>query len=123
MLTTLLNWQLNNQFGWGLVGLNLFAHFANDGEIFPVMGVPVTHDDLRGVDPLRYGAILDAVKRANRHLATLPNAPERAEIDGVVVDPLGNGLESAHSRFHGRRNVGRCIFEDTRTEGAAARSA
>lgn len=114
-----LNWQLGNTFGWGILGLNVFSHWANDPEIRPVMGRPVTDDAFIGCDPLRRSRVATAVARSNAFLAGLAaGADGRTTIAAVLVDSLGNGFRP--SNVHGIRNIARCIFEDTDAAGARA---
>jgi hypothetical protein len=40
MRDVFLNWQIGSNFGWGLLGLNLFAQWANDAHVRPLMGYP-----------------------------------------------------------------------------------
>jgi len=55
MQPILLNWAANNFYGWGIVGLNLLLHWANDSEIRPLMGFPVAESDLALPYPMKAG--------------------------------------------------------------------
>lgn len=112
MKNVFLNWQLGNTFGWGILGLNVFSHWANDSEIRPLMGRPITDGDLTMLDPLRWSRVREAMNCSNDFLAALvANADGRTTIDAVLVDSLGNGFLA--SKHYGSRNIARCIFENT----------
>ena len=114
MKDVFLNWHLGNNFGWGMLGLNLFLQWANDREVRPLMGHPITRDGLGLTDPLRLARAHrgDRAFEPTRLLAGVATAPTDARnIDAIVVDALGNGF--AGSAYRGRRNVARCIFENT----------
>ena len=64
MQPILLNWAANNFYGWGIVGLNLLLHWANDSEIRPLMGFPIAENDMAGVDPLKIDACREAIFRS-----------------------------------------------------------
>ena len=81
-----LNWQAGITFGWGILGVNIFLHWARDADLRPIMGRPIAQHDLAGVNPL---AVLAA-----------------------VIDALANGLNP--SPLRGKANIARCVFEDTR---------
>ena len=112
-----LNWHVGNTFGWGILGLNLFCHWANDPVLRPLMGQPITPESLGGCDPLRVNRAYRAIDASNRFLAALPPAANgRRAVAATVIDALGNDF--ATSECYGPRNVGRCIFENTAAPGA-----
>lgn len=112
MKNVFLNWQLGNTFGWGILGLNVFSHWANDPEIRPLMGRPITDGDVAMLDPLRWNRVRDAMTCSNEFLAALEaDAGGNTHIDAVLVDSIGNGFAPSHC--FGSRNIARCIFENT----------
>jgi len=112
MTDVFLNWQLGNTFGWGILGLNVFSHWANDPDIRPLMGRPIADGDVAMMDPLRWRRVHEAMTYSNEFLAALDaNADGRTNIDAVFVDSLGNAF--APSDRYGTRNIARCIFENT----------
>jgi glycosyltransferase involved in cell wall biosynthesis len=112
-----LNWQANNSFGWGLLGLNIFQQWARDAEIQPLMGLPIEPKDVQGIDPLRVLALQPATVASNEFLTEFAAGKvDLRERQILVIDGLGNGLHPPSSRRVGIRNVGRCIFEDTRID-------
>ena len=122
MINVFLNWHLGNTFGWGILGLNLFSHWANDGELRPLMGHRIMPDALAACDPLRIGRVYPAIDFSNRFLADVRAGSDgRKMIDAIVVDALGNDF--APSNCYGRRNIGRCIFEHPPTPQSAGRRA
>ena len=112
MKDVFLNWALGDNFGWGLVGLNLFFQWANDPDLRPVMGQPITRETLGLCDPLRVARATQAIETSNRLLAELRVSSDgNRHVPAIVVDALGNDLQG--SDCFGARNIGRCIFEDT----------
>jgi glycosyltransferase involved in cell wall biosynthesis len=106
----LLNWHAGSNFGWGIVGLNIFLHWANDPDIRPLMGHPITREAIGPIDPLRLRRASAAIDYSNRFVAGIRPAPDgRRNIDAIVIDALGNRLPQSTS--HGSVNVARCIFE------------
>lgn len=109
-----LNWHANNRFGWGILGLNIFFHWANDPEVQPLMGMPIAETDLQMVDPLRLSSCMAAIGESNRFQAALQKENFSLRQRGVMlIDALGNGFAVQQPRM-GAVNIGRCIFEDTR---------
>jgi glycosyltransferase involved in cell wall biosynthesis len=112
----LLDWPASNTFGWGISGLNTFMAWANDRDLQPLMGAPITEDSLAGYAPERVLAIKGAIAESNRLQSYL--APFRAaamRIDMPIVKVFGNGLHDPGGVV-GTPNIGRCIFEDTQLE-------
>jgi glycosyltransferase involved in cell wall biosynthesis len=110
----LLNWQAHTATGWGLLGLNIFQHWASDRDLQPLMGFPITADDIQGTDPLRIAAMTPAAVVSNQFLEQLnAGTLNLRECKALVVDSLGNGLNPPNPRRVGVRSVGRCIFENT----------
>jgi hypothetical protein len=109
-----LNWSLNNFSGWGLVGLNLFMQWANDRDVRPLMGTPITPQELAGIDPIKLIACRDAILDSNKFQPELERAKAGSRrLPIPIIEGLGNGLHFEHG-LYGSRTVGRCIFEDTR---------
>ncbi|TKC85979.1 glycosyltransferase family 4 protein [Trinickia terrae] len=112
MRNILLNWKMGNFSGWGILGLNLFAQWANLPYIRPIMGYPIDPYDLPMVDPLRLICLRNAFGEANNYLARLqPDSRGQRKLKGTVIDGLGSDL--AGGAFFGDANIGRCVFEDT----------
>jgi glycosyltransferase involved in cell wall biosynthesis len=110
----MLNWQANTAFGWGLLGLNVFYHWARDTEVLPLMGLPIGMDDVQGIDPLRLSVIAPAALASNELLnGVTAGKVDLRERNVLVVHSVGNGLHANRSQHVGIRNVGRCIFENT----------
>jgi glycosyltransferase involved in cell wall biosynthesis len=107
-----MNWTLNSSFGWGILGLNIFCQWANDPLVRPMMGQPIIDEDVLGMDPLRMSRVMNAMQVSNKMLSSLAPGDGITSVNATVIDCLGNGL--IPSTFAGTRNIGRCIFEDTR---------
>lgn len=108
-----LNWQAGVTFGWGILGLNIFLHWARDAELRPLMGRPIGMHDLAAVNPLAVLAALPAIRDSNNFLVQLAKAqtPQQT-LDLTVIDALANGLNP--SPLRGKANIARCVFEDTK---------
>jgi len=113
--SVLLNWEIGSNFGWGLLGLNIFFHWANDRDLVPRAGCTIGNDCLAMVDPLRLKVVSQAIMRSNDAFDDLNrgNAEESISLDGILVEPISHGI--APSNIHATLNVGRSIFENTDT--------
>lgn len=117
-LQVLLRWRPSNLHGWGIVGLNLFKHWASDPDIQPLMGSPIEPQHFQCMDPLRVAEMWPAIAASNQFLDEFTSGRvDLRERMVLVIDALGNRLNPPTPRFISSRNVGRCIFEDTRSDG------
>jgi glycosyltransferase involved in cell wall biosynthesis len=106
-----LSWELNSRSGWGILGLNLFFHWASHTDITPIMASTITNNDLSCVDPLRLSLVSNAITASNDFSDNIARTPgTRIEFDGTVIDPVSHADKS--TRIFGSRNIGRCIFEN-----------
>ena len=118
----LMRWQANNSFGWGIMGLNLFQYWASDPDLQPLMGHTIGPRDVHCVDPLRLLALSPAAVASNAFVEEVATGQvDLRQRAVVVIEGLGNGLTLVMPHVAGIRNVGRCIFENTRIDGAAQR--
>src|SRR5262245_8419066 len=115
MQPILLNWPASSVYGWGILGLNLFWRWAADKGVRPLMGAPIGEADLAGSDPLRVFTAREAIVASNMFQHELARTG-RQSVNFPVIHGLGNGLVGPES-VKGTRNIGRCIFEDTRLSG------
>jgi glycosyltransferase involved in cell wall biosynthesis len=112
----LLDWQASNTFAWGIAGLNTFMAWANDRDLQPLMGAPITEHSLAGCAPELGRALEKAIAESNQFqpdLARFRAAATRIEIP--VVKVFGNGLNDPGGVI-GTPSIARCVFEDTRLE-------
>jgi glycosyltransferase involved in cell wall biosynthesis len=109
-LPVLLNWQANNTFGWGILGLNIFFQWANDPQLQPLLRSRLGPEDMQMVDPLRQMAIEAARSVSNQFVEKFLD--KYSSYAFPVIDALGNGL-MPKSEARGSKTIGRCIFEDT----------
>lgn len=121
-MPVLMNWQLGNHFGWGLVGLNIFQHWANDPAVQPLMAYAIESAQLKGVDPLRQVVMQRAAVLSNQFVQRFLKHDGGLRVDFPVIDGLGNDLLS-RSKVFSTRMFGRCVFEDTGLQQAEARLA
>jgi len=116
MRPVLLNWAISPYAGWGIFGLNLFLQWANDPDIAVLMGGPIGPNEFAAIDPLTVQAAQPAFMRSNQFQAELLRARSGTRrLPMTIMEGLGNGLYFPDG-LSGTRNVGRCIFEDTRLE-------
>jgi glycosyltransferase involved in cell wall biosynthesis len=108
----ILNWQIDCDFGWGILGLNIFFQWANDRAIKPIGGKPIGNNQLRLVDPLRLSVVAKAIGDSNQFLENIESGTKIiTHVDAVVIEPISHGLSA--STLYGNANVGRCIFESS----------
>jgi len=113
----LLNWNVNNVCGWGIVGLNLFFHWANDPDIRPLLGGPLSESEIAGTDPLRVFACREAILASNQFQPQLQHTHPGTRLNFPVLEGLGNGLAGPEG-LRGVPTIARCVFEDTRLSDA-----
>lgn len=111
-----LAWQLSDQFGWGIAGLNIFMNFVVDKSFRPSMLYAIESNQIAGLDPLRKKILQKDFDRSNVNSKLLQenlNAPhvEAVKVDCPVVHCMGNGLQSSSSKLKGSSNIGRLVFE------------
>jgi glycosyltransferase involved in cell wall biosynthesis len=106
-----LSWQLGSTSGWGILGLNIFLHWATRDDIAPIMAYAITNDALSAVDPLRLSVVSKAIAASNDLADAIAKTPgSRIDFDGTVIDPIAQ--KEGPTRIFGKRNIGRCIFEN-----------
>ena len=106
MKNIFMNWQLGNAFGWGILGLNIFMHWANDPDIRPLMARPITDDDVAMCDPLKFERAFRAMDFSNRFCAGIQtDARGMKNVAAILLDSLGNGFPQ--SQCYGTRNIAR----------------
>jgi glycosyltransferase involved in cell wall biosynthesis len=106
-----LGWELNSKSGWGILGLNLFFQWATRADIAPIMAYAIDNEALWLVDPLRLSAVSKAIAVSNNFANVVAKTPgPRVDFDGTVIDPISQ--PDRPSRIFGRRNIGRCIFDN-----------
>jgi glycosyltransferase involved in cell wall biosynthesis len=123
MQKVLMRWQAGTLSGWGLLGLNLFEHWAAGADVQPLMGVPLSLPDFPGNSPLRYAAMYPAMNSSNQFLEALQSGTIDLRKERVlVIDAFGDGFAPGieHTGQLGYRNVARCIFENTRIASTEA---
>jgi hypothetical protein len=92
--SVVVQWTISSFFGWGVYGLNLALHWANDRELEPVCASPIDPQSI-AIDGLRERAILPFLVRSvhfQRNLAQHANGS--ASANAPLLLALGNG-------FHG----------------------
>ncbi len=115
----LLRTQASNLFGWGVFGLNLLQCWASDPDMEPLLEGSIARRHLPSVDPLRLNAIWKAAIASNAFVDQLNAGNIDLQKEGVVViHALGNGLGPPTRLLGGVRNIGRCIFENTRVKSS-----
>lgn len=107
-----LNWEVNNKSGWGILGLNIFFQWARDSELAPLSASPIGNDLLLLIDPLRLSVVSEAIKVSNEFADAVARTPgTHINLDATVIEPISHS--DRPSRLFGKRNIGRCIFENS----------
>ena len=112
-----LNWQLGTNFGWGILGLNLFFRFCKDKNLEVMMGGPIKPEHLVGLDQLLLNEFAERFLSANK-LWEKRYEKESLGKKTINIFSLGNQLN-----FNDRADVpgnsikvARSIFENTNLE-------
>lgn len=120
----LMAWQAGSDFGWGILGLNVFMHWAASDSIDPIMLFPIEERELEMMDPLRRQRLRPFFQCSNESAVNLLRAMQDHTIktDIPVIHALGEGFNVNHKgRIAGTPNIGRAVFIDTRVETYRAR--
>lgn len=112
----LLSWQLSDLHGWGIAGYEIFSNWALKGKYQPVMGYPVSDNEVRGMDSLRKKLLLPSFQASNDlnaqiTRATQKNPNQELTINIPVVHALGNKFSKSGPNLKGSANIGRIVFE------------
>jgi hypothetical protein len=109
-MEVLLDWEIGSNFGWGLLGLNIFFHWANDDSLVPLAGSTIGSECLAMVDPLRLSVVSDAIVRSNDAQEKLSRLRKQGAVmpESIVIEPVGHGMPPPE--LQGELNVGRAIF-------------
>lgn len=108
---------MSSFYGWGVYGLNVGLHWANDPEVFPLFSVPVRTDEL-AVDRLRRD-ILNVVLAESEMLRRqrLKSVSDDAQVNVPVISALSERLSAFRSKevpfLIGKPNIGVTFFVDT----------
>ena len=114
----LIDWNLASFTGWGVYGLNLALHWANDARIEAVVSLPVVRDHV-AFDPLRLRVLQPFFARSQAFQAELKTS---ARIDFPVLSACNSKVFDF--KFEGRPTIPVIFCEDEiardaldRTEG------
>ena len=117
IMRIVLNWQLGTNFGWGILGLNLFLRFCRDKNLEVMMGGPIKPKHLAGLDRLLLSEFAENFLSANK-LWEKRFEKESLAKGTINIFSLGNQLH-----FNDRADlpgtsikVARTIFENTNLE-------
>src|SRR5690348_7931205 len=106
-----LGWQLSSRSGWGILGLNVFFQWAARADITPLMAFPIDKETLSLIDPLRLSVASKAIEASNDFVDAIAKTPgERIAFEGTVIELVAP--YDLPTRVCGKRNIGRCIFEN-----------
>lgn len=112
-----LNWQLGTNFGWGILGLNLFLRFCKDKNLEVMMGGPIMPEHLAGLDQLLLNEFAEKFISANK-LWERRFEKDASEKKTTNIFCLGNQLYwNDRADVPGKSvKVARSIFENTNLE-------
>ncbi len=106
-----LGWQISSRSGWGILGLNVFFQWAVRADITPLMAFPIDKETLSLIDPLRLSVVSKAIEASNEFVDVVAKTPgPRVDLDGTVIELIAP--YDLPTRIFGKRNIGRCIFEN-----------
>ena len=89
----ILDWELSCDFGWGLLGYNIFCQWANDASIKPVSGRLITEERLGLTDPLRMSMLAPEIEDSNDYLRAVASiVPKPVKVAADVIVPVSHGL-------------------------------
>lgn len=117
IMRVVLNWQLGTNFGWGILGLNLFLRFCRDKNLEVMMGGPIKPDHLAGLDQLLLNEFAENFISANK-LWEKRFEKEPLGKKTINIFSLGNQLHfNDRADVPGKSiRVARTIFENTNLE-------
>jgi glycosyltransferase involved in cell wall biosynthesis len=112
----IIQWSISSFFGWGVYGLNLALHWANDPTIEPVCAAPLDPAQIN-IDQLRERAILPFLIRSLQFQAQISkHANATATADAPLLLALGNGFcgsPAVHNVvLEGAPTIGVVFFEE-----------
>ncbi len=113
--SVIMQWSMSSFFGWGVYGLNLGLHWANDPEIELTCAGNIDPEQIL-LDPLRQRAILPVLVRSLQFQAQLAQfANGSADANAPLLLALGNGFlgsAAAHNVvLEGQPTIGVIFFE------------
>ena len=105
-------------FGWGVYGLNLALHWADDPEVFPLFTLPFRMEEIV-IDPMRRGVLGRVIAESENVRGTIFRGIGRTgKINAPVLSALSEQLSpfrSANVPFlEGSANIGIIFFLDTK---------
>lgn len=114
--SVIIQWSLSSFFGWGVYGLNLALHWANDPDIEPVCASPIDPGQI-AIDQLRGRAILPFLVRSLRFQTQISShANGSATANAPLLLGLGNGFlgsPAVHNVvLEGQPTIGVVFFEE-----------
>jgi glycosyltransferase involved in cell wall biosynthesis len=112
----IIQWSISSFFGWGVYGLNLALHWANDPEIELVCAGPFSASQI-ALDPLRERAILPSLVRSLQFQAQIAeHANGSATASAPLLMALGNGFTGSLAvhkvALAGDPTIGVVFFEE-----------
>jgi glycosyltransferase involved in cell wall biosynthesis len=114
--SVIIQWSISSFFGWGVYGLNLALHWANDPDIEPVCASPIDPGQI-AIDQLRARAILPFLTRSLRFQTQISShANGSATANAPLLLALGNGFlgsPAVHNVvLEGQPTIGVVFFEE-----------
>jgi glycosyltransferase involved in cell wall biosynthesis len=111
-----INWGVSSFYGWGVYGLNLALHWADDPELAAACPRPILEREL-ALDPLRRARLARFARRSiDLHRWIADHAPGEARLSGVLLDSLDQRFAQTNVRadlaMAGERTVGVTFFQD-----------
>jgi len=118
-----MGWQIDDTFGWGLAGLNIFREWALGSDVVPLSAVHIPEGIFpeAGEDDARR---IEAARRASNEIAGKIAAAgqEGVTLNTPVIAAMGNSFEPTFN-IRGSRNIARIVFEATNIQSKIAKLA
>ena len=109
----LLAWQLADNFGWGVAGLNIFMNWCFNNGPRPTMLHNIESSHVSGVHPLRIASLAPEFGRSNSTSQMILEKMKQGavSVSCPIVHALGNNFASGSPNLIGTKNIGRMVFE------------
>ena len=118
----LFHWTMSSYFGWGVYGINLALHLANDPDLLALSTAPFRDSDVV-LDPLRMSRLQPILDNSHKLRQDLAKMNKRTvDVQPTVLRSLADRLdrESNHRwDIRGQREIGIAFLCDCTIDKAA----
>jgi glycosyltransferase involved in cell wall biosynthesis len=109
----LLSWQIDDTFGWGIAGLNIFREWALGPDVVPLCAMHIPEGLFRESNE-KHSQLVEAARRTSNEISRKIAAAGKQQITmkAPVIAAMGNGFQPTFN-ITGTKNVARIVFEAT----------